>query len=289
MIIKHLPFALALLITPALMAQDYEIHLHRPAKAGDEYRIVTNVKQKQNVTLTSNGNPVQNVDTSLTLDVEGVEKVIEVDAIGRETKTTFTVEKFIKNEKGEDVVVFKKGSVINSSLVEKKKVHEIDGTPAVPAVAKLIDMIVTLSDGGHTDDDIFGTKDRKKSGDSWDMNTVAAKENLAKDMGGMLQDLTGKVTLNEVVKAQGGDLLKISAHVTSSFQPPLPPAFTTDSSSLEINFSGDFPVDPSKPRPSESIDTKASLNAHGVAPTGEKLVLKMDMDQAKSQKTTKLK
>ena len=52
---KFLPIALALLLAPAVFAQDYEIKLTRPKKAGAEYNLDVAGKQSKDVTVTSDG------------------------------------------------------------------------------------------------------------------------------------------------------------------------------------------------------------------------------------------
>jgi len=269
---KFLPIALALLLAPAVFAQDYEIKLTRPKKAGAEYNLDVAGKQSKDVTVTSDGAVVKNDKTDTSIQCSGVLKIIEVDAKGQETKTALTIDKFTKTEDGKDSEVLPKGTVITSSLVDKKTVHTVNDQPVDHSVSELLTAVISLSKGDKSDDDtVFGTKERKKKGDSWDVNADEAMKSFEETTGGgKLENFAGKTTLEDVT----GDLLKINAHFTTNFRPPLPPAFTVDSSSLEATVSGLFPVDATKIFPEESTKVAFSFTAHADGQNGEKIQIK---------------
>lgn len=276
--------ALALLFPPALLAQDYEIKLTRPNKAGDEYNLDATGKQFKDVTVTSNGAVVKNEKADVSIQCLGVLKIIEVSAKGQETKTSLTIDKFIKTDGGKDSEVLPKGTVVSSSIVDKKPVHTVNGEPVAPDVAELLSLVVNLSKDDKVDDDtLFGTKERKKKGDTWDVNAdEAVKSFEAATSGGKLENFAGKATLEDVT----GDLLKITAHFTTDFRPPLPPAFTINSSSLEASMSGLFPIDATKPRAEESTKISFSFTAGADAPSGDKIEIKAKVNMESMHKMT---
>jgi hypothetical protein len=269
--IKFLPFALAMLLAPAVFAQDYEIKLTRPKKAGEEYNLQVTGKQYKDTTTTSNGAVVQNEKADTSIQCSGVLKIIEVDAKGQETKTAFTIDKFTKTEDGKDSEVLPKGTVITSSQAGKA-VHMVNDQPVDPSASELLNMVIELSKGEKADDDtVFGAKERKKKGDSWDVNGDEAMKSFEETGDGVKPgNFAGKTTLEDVT----GDTLKITSHFTTNFQPPLPPIFTVDSSSLEASMSGLFPIDATKCRPEESTKLAFSFAAHANMPTGEKIEIK---------------
>ena len=283
---RFLPVIITLLFSPALFAQDYEIKLDRPDKVGDQYQLDATAGQVQDLSVTANGNPVKNDKKDITGHCTGVLKILEVDDKQRQTKTTLTIDKFTKTEGGVDSELLPQGTVVTSSVVNKKEVHEINGQPASPEVSQLLTMIVDLSKGEKGDDAIMGTKERKKKGDSWDINAELAKQDFAESTGGgKMDDLVGKTTLDDVE----GDSLKISAHVVASLQPPLPPSFTLDSSSLDASFGGLFPIDTTKYIPEQSLKIAFSFSAHGDAPSGEKIVMSIKANMSVVRKRTALK
>jgi len=282
--IKFLPFALALLLAPAAFAQDYEIKLNRPGKVGTEFNLEATGKQSKDMTATSNGAVIKNDKSDVTFQCSGVLKVLEVDDKQQESKTTVTIDKFTKTEDGKDSEVLPKGTVVTSTRVDKKTVHTVNGQPLAPGDSELFTMVVSLGKGDKTDDDtIFGTKERKKKGDSWDMNTEQAMKSFEEYIaGGKLENLAGKTTLDDVT----GDQLRISAHFTTNFKPPLPSGFVVDSGSMEAGMSGLFPIDATKPRLEESTMMSFSFSAHGDAPDGGKIELKAKAGMESERKMT---
>ncbi len=172
-------------------------------------------------------------------------------------KTSLIVEKFTMTTNGATADAEPKGTVIHSSVVDRKDVHEIDGKAVDRTVAQALDMVVSLSHGAPTDDEILGTKDRKKKGDSWDVNAGKARAAMESSADGAeISNITGKTTLADVT----GDSLEITAHLTGSVKPPLPPSVTVDQGSMEVDFAGAFPIDPAK---CQSKDTQIfSLSNH---------------------------
>lgn len=284
--IKNLPFAfLLLLAAPALFAQDYAIRLTRPLKPGDQIKLSVTGKQSQSTTQSIGDAAPKEQKQEIAVQLDGVEKVIEVDASGRETKMTITVDKFTLTQGGNTSDVVPKGSVITCSADGKKSVYEIDGKAADPDVAQALDMVVQLAHGDPTDDEVLGTKEHKKKGDSWDINTDLAKTSLAAQMSGAeLSDLSGKTTLDDVA----GDNLKISSEMKARVKPPLPPQFTVDDSTLEAKYDGTFPIDTAKPPVEESQVATLSFTAHTDSPQG-KVVVKSTVVQSQTVTTTLVK
>jgi len=266
--------SLSLLISSGVFAQTYKIQFDRPMKPGEKYNIVASGTQSQAMTVTSDGKTLQEQKEEFSVDYKSVEEVLEVDSLGRETKISSTIEKFTKTTGGVTKDMLPKGTVLVSSA---PNVHLVNGVAVDPDVAKALSMAVQLSKGGPGDDTIFGTREAKKIGDSWDADATAMKEDLSKTFGGAVQDFAGKTTLVNVVKSGSGDVLKIQAKVTGKVVPPLPPGFTVDASAMEVTLAGDLPVDLSLGRPMDSTAISFTFSGHADAPTGAKIVMDMKM------------
>lgn len=280
---KFLPFALALLLAPAVFAQDYPIHLVRPLKAGDQEKISVTAKTSQSTTQSLDGAPPQEQKLEGVSQLDGTEKVIAVDANGKETNISLTVDKFTQTIGSATSEVVPGGTVIACSVADKKQVYTIDGKPVDAAVAQALDMVVDLSHGQHTDDEIFGTTDRKKKGDSWDANAAIATSDLKASGGGAeFTDIAVKTTLDDVAD----DALKISARITGKIKPPLPPEITVDDSTFDAKWAGTFPTDTTKYKPDELQEMVITFSAHADGPSGQKVVIKSTVDQSVTRKTT---
>lgn len=285
-----LPVSLLTLLSTAAFAQDYAIKLHRPDKVGETYKISSTGKQSQAMNMTVNGTPQKNDNKSIEVQFEGTEKIVEVSASGEATKEVVTVDKLTMATGGAAATdVLPKGTVINASVADKKQSYEVDGKPVSPEAAQALDMVVSLDkdNGATTDDDIFGTSEKKKKGDSWDINVEKAKANFqAQADGAELNEVTGKTTLVDVT----GDMMSLSAQITGKPKAPLPPMFTVDQTALKATFTASLPVDVTKSAPREESESLTmSFAAHADAPSGEKVAMKVEMSQSMTSKGTLVK
>ena len=284
--IRFIAIAFVLLSVSAALAQDYPIRLARPLKAGDEENLSVTAKMSQSMSQAMGDAPAQEQKEEMTIQYDGVEKVEAVDANGKETQASLTVDKFTQTASGTTTDIAPKGTVIGCSIVDKKQTYEIDGKAVEPALAQALDLLMQLSTGAPTDDEIFGTKEAKKKGDSWDINTALAKAALEGSNGGMqFSDLAGKTTVDDVT----GDAMKITAHLTGKAKPPLPANLTLDDSALDATFQGTYPLDTAKYQPEDSQQLKLTYSAHADIPFGGKMVVKFVMEQSVERKTTPVK
>lgn len=280
---KYLPLVLVVLFAPAVFGQDYEVRIGRALKAGDALKLSVTAKQTQDQSITLNGAPQKDDKQSVSVQFDGVEKVIAVDSNGKETKITLTVDKFTQTEGDKTSDLLPKGAVVTCSIGDdKKQAYEIDGKAADDAATQALDMIVDLSRGGPTDDEALGTKEKKKKGDSWDVNADQTKKYL--EGAGDFTNITGKTTLDDVT---GGNM-KLSAHITATFKPPLPDTITVDSATMEANVSETCPIDTSKYESEDATSLITSFSGHADSPNG-KVVMKLTMAQTSSRTITPVK
>jgi hypothetical protein len=280
-----------LLVLPLLpvRAQEYEIRMHRPSKVGDKFQTTVAAKEIQETTIAANNNPVESKKEDRSVAFSGVVEVLAVDAKGMPVKISATVEKLMKNEAGASSEVVPKGDVIVASLDGRKQVYQINGTPAGADVAKALDLTFSLSTSGVTDDEVFGTNEKKKAGESWGINAELAKKDFAESFGLNVEKMAGKVTFIGVANRADGDVLKLGVVMTIKAMPPMPPNFVVDQSSAEARMEGEFPVDATRPRPNESMSLKMNVTAHGQTPNGDKVALALHMEKSMQEKRTPLK
>jgi len=273
-----LSISLALFFAVTAFAQDYQIQIHRPMKVGDRYHIQETLSQSQSLLVTANGTPIKNDAVDFSADYQSVEQVLAVDNIGRETKTSCTIGKLTKTQAGATTDLLPAGTVVVSFRTpDNKQVHQVDGKDVDPVVGKILDTLIGITKGGPSDDEVFGTNQRQKVGGTWDLNAENAIKSLGDSMDGQMQDLSGKVTLLGVTKENGGDVLNISAKATGKMVPQLPPAFTVDSSSFDLTFGGNYPVNIDLGRPKDTVSMVYSLSGHATSPSGDNVVLQAKM------------
>lgn len=282
-----LPVSLLTLLSSAAFGQDYTIKISRPQKVGDTCKTTVDGKQSQATDVTVNGAPQKSENKAMEVQFEGTEKVVEVGANGNATKETVTVDKFSATPAGGAASdLLPKGTVVNASVEGKKQVYEVDGKPVSPDVAQALDMAISLEKGNATDDEIFGTTEKKKKGDTWDINVEKAKADFQKQTEMEISDMTGKVTLVDVT----GDTMTFSAKITGTVKPPLPPVFTIDQAATEATINGTLPVDVTKNLPAQETQAlSVNFAAHADAPSGEKIVMKAVVSQSVTRKSVPVK
>jgi hypothetical protein len=262
--------------------------MHRPMKVGEKFRTTVNTKELHETSVTANGNPVKSEKEEFSVEFNGVVEILEVEAKGRPIKISATVEKLVKNDAGADGEVVPKGAVIVVSVDGRKQVYQINGMPAVADVAKVLDLTFSLSKSVATDDDVFGTHEKKKAGESWSINAALAKKDFAESFGLRVEDLAGKTTFDGVVKRADGDALKLSAVMAIKVIPPMPPNFAVDQSAAKAQLEGEFPVDLTRQRTAESMRLEMFVTAHGETPNGDKIAMTLHMDKTTQEKRTPL-
>lgn len=225
---------------------DYVIQLNRPAKVGDECHLSAISKEttKDLTTVDGKAQPDMVREQSITLD--GMVKVLEVDKNGKPSKVIVTVEKCLIRL-GADETPLAKGTVITGAVKDEKCFYEVDGKPA-EELNKVIGLAIPLVKGKANADDLFGTKDRKKVGDSWAINTaMAVKEVEYAGIKASQDDFKGTVTVEKAVKVGDTECLQLKCEMSATnFNMTLPPNMKMEKSSMSITVGGLYPVDTSK-------------------------------------------
>lgn len=195
--------ALGLAAAP-VTAKDYEIKLDRPAKVGERHRTWIRLTKKESMTLSKDGNVLMQKDKTETTTMQGVVEVQKVDNVGEVLKVQLVVEKFV-NAKG--VELLKKGQVVIAETIEKKTAYRLtDGMLTDDVKKRLAGLLKTKSEESISDDKAFGTKGRKKVGDSWKIDSSFA----GKSIKIAPKNISGSVKLEAVEKFESHECLRIS-------------------------------------------------------------------------------
>jgi len=281
-------WALGFLGTSVALAQDYEIKLTRPMKVGAEYHIAAVGHSSMKSTIKVNGKVVEEQSKNFSVDFESDDKALEVDKNGEPSKVSLTVDKCILKQGGAEKPLLAKGAVVSASAKDDKKVFEIAGQPVDAETAEALDLVVGLGRNRASDDEIFGTKERKKVGDRWAMNAELAAKELQDVMKGSTvkkEDVAGTVTLDKVVKVGTTDCLQISAEMTVNNVTM--PDMEVAQMKVQAHFSGLFPIDLSKDIMEESGSLTMSITAKAKPdPDGPEIVIESVAEQSLNVKIT---
>ena len=252
-----------------LAQQEYEIHLDRPVKPGDHCRLSVLGKGFEEMVIEADGQVQMHTKDEFSVEYFAAREVVAVERAGRPIRVSDVIEKLSLIRGANRMELAKPGSVLVASIEGKKKRFEIDGQPVGAESAKALEIVIDISRGGATDDDIFGTERRKKPGDSWDMNRAMAAYDLVVRSNVEARNLNGKVTLESVTQEKNGGILNITCHVTGDATLlELPPLVTSCHGPFKARFSGKYPVDVSLRCPETKSEMSVLFEGDGQARNG---------------------
>ncbi len=286
--------SIVLLACSRVFGQDYEIRMTRPAKVGQKYRLVASGSLSEQMTMSAEGQVLKSNKLLLTAELEGVVTVLQVDKLKRETKVRLLVSKCLMsmNGKSNKKGALPKGTQVVAQLRDGEEEFLVEGKAVPKDTAKMLGLFISFSTEQVTDDDVFGTKERKKVGDSWAVNSILAAKDLAAD--GIKVDaenIKGSTTIKKVVVVDGTKCLLLSAKMTiDKLVVPVPPGMTVQKASVSAALSGEFPVDTSIRLLSEKKKRTMEILAKGkLDPDGPEVTLSIKMAQSDQVKQSPLK
>jgi hypothetical protein len=241
--------------------------MDRPVRAGEKFRMAASGTSEEKAVIKTWGELFRDDRENFAIDFEAVMTVLEVDSRWRPTKAQFVVTKFTKTEAYDVRPLLSPGAVVVAAVKDRDAVFTVNGEQADREVGQALDLIITLSKGGATDDEIFGTKLRKKVGDRWGINAELAAREL-QDMKFKIakEALRGTTTLERVVREGEREYLVIVTELTvSPVSPELPPGTAVESSSLEMKFTGKYPVGVDAPSEEETADMSLNFTVRSKA------------------------
>ena len=262
---KRLPFCLALILAFAgtAPAQDaptdkaYEIKLVRPLKVGQKYALTADGALVRNVKVTRGGETREQPEEGYGVRLEATVEILALDEVGEEAKLSCTVEKCARITPEGETELLAKGKVfIAEGKGKDTKFSLPDGAELPKESADALDLVISMDTNDKlTDDDMLGTKDKKKVGESWPVTAEA----IAKDserVGVVVNpgDVEGTFRLDGLERVGDVECLKMSGNLRvkklvtkadANEDDGLPEGFVVDNGSMEAKYTGLFPVDAS--------------------------------------------
>lgn len=93
-------FAATALFSTTLFAQEYEIRLSRPGKAGEKYRLLAKGTYAEGVTVSAAGRVVQQKNNEFSVELISLLTVISTNKAGRLTGFSLAIERFLLTSSG---------------------------------------------------------------------------------------------------------------------------------------------------------------------------------------------
>lgn len=280
-----------LLTVSAGVAQDYEVRLTRDVKAGETYVLSATGSSSEQMLMSAHDKIIEKEATTFSASLDGIVMVLEVNGYNQESKLSLLVSRFVASGEGGagEQVLLPMGTHVVAQLQKGKKVFLVDGKEVSKDLAKKLGMFISLATAKATDDAVLGTKERKRVGDRWPVNSVKGAADLSADgIAVTPENINGKTMIEKMVNVDGTPCLLISAAMEiRDIKPTLPEGMTVTKSNLSTTFSGLFPVDVTKRRMSDSMSLTLTMEAKG-KPAPDAPEITMTMRNAEST-YTKLK
>lgn len=253
----------------SVTAQDYEIRLERPSKAGDKYSLSAIGSQRLRLKLTSGKQIVREMDDAFTLELTAEATVLTVDAGSSATSKSFTITSSKLTKNGATKPLLPNGSIVLATLQDRHTLFQLNGKPVADDVAKALSVVIGLhASDSISDEAMFGTSGRKRVGESWNLNVDIIMA-FIKELGGQArkEDIKGTAVFKETqdnhliihslmavvnvslplpagYKAENGTIL---SELTSKLPLPNSDGSIENSNKLSINLSGRLDATPDKP------------------------------------------
>ena len=279
---------LLVLFVASVSAQDYAIKILQPLKVGQRYNLTVVASDSSEMTMTSEKRTPKSQKEERNIEMESTATVLAVDANGRPTKESHTIVKLLQGDAKEPLLVA--GTKVLATRSGRKRVFEIEGVPVMGAAAKALDLGVNITSGGPTDDEMFGTTERKKVGDSWPMNQTVAMKETNERLGAMgmgVASIKGTTALQKVTRDGDVNVLHFKSTLNATASPAGKSPFTSADTTMDATFIEAVPEDMTRSLLEEGFTTTMTMKASR-KPNPEGLVVQISM-KAKRSITRKYK
>lgn len=221
----------------------YDIKFNIKDKKGDTYSLSRRSTESLALEFKKDGAVVNTKNENTVYELDSKLEVLEV---GKTYSLSFTINKFLKNAK----TVIEKGKVIIVTRVDNTLYYTIDGSAVNDeALIKILDNVLSVSKYESDDDQIFGTPDRKKIGDSWKVKPEPVAD-LLKNYEIIIapENVNGTVTLAGIEKKHGMECMKIDINILFKnpafpFDKMMPKGSKTLKGELGMDYHMHMPVD----------------------------------------------
>jgi hypothetical protein len=263
--------ALLLLLTSAPAAQGnaaqdkaYEIKLARPIKVGTRYAMTADGALLRQVTISRGGVTQKQPQDGYGIHFEATVEILALDEVGEEAKVSCVIDKCTRSAPDGETELLPKGKVLIAEGKGKDTEFSLaDGGELSKDATDALDLVISLDTNDKlTDDDLLGTKDKKKPGESWPVTAEAVAED-SERVGVIVkpQDVEGSFRLEGIEKVGEVECLRLSGNLKvkklltkadENEDDGLPEGLVVEGGSMEAKYAGLFPVDSSLGSLSES-------------------------------------
>ena len=235
----------------------YPIKLDFPQTVGQKYHLHAHGTSKQQAVTTFKEKATTRTNT-LTIDLRAEIEVLEVDAKGLEKKISCTVEKCVMDTGKGKTNLFDEGDVVVAEVVDHKNAYSMSDVEVSREAATALGMVLEAHTSNFTDDDIFGTKEAKKVGETWSINAALALADLNETNSPfVMKNMQGQGQLVGVKPVGGEKCIEIAAAISADIDMQPEPGTKLKESEMKARFGGLFL--PSGQRVKEWVSMKSTM------------------------------
>ena len=229
-----------LLFAVAALAQDYEIRIGcQRCNVGSKQRIQITGTELMKTVISAANQPDQVTEEGFTVQFTADATVLETDAKGHITAKSFSVVSSKITQDGVTKPLLPPGSVILAKVQGEEKVFHLNGKPVDDNLKKVLSFVIQLYSGGLDDNELFGTRERKKVGESWSISDEAMMKFLKEfELKLPKEELKSKMTL---VNVEDNHLHISGTLAAKNGQVLLPEGFKSETSEVGMDFFGKYP------------------------------------------------
>jgi hypothetical protein len=264
--------------------ESYVVRLTRPKKVGDRYRVDVKGANKERQRVTVGGQLAGNEEKELSVHLIATATVRAVDARSNPSRIEYRIESCQMSAAGKTEEVLPAGRMVTVENKNGEAVFTSDGDRPLDSLTQEALKVVlnARAPDSPTDDDIFGTRERKRVGDKWGIDADAAARDLSKKASAVSPaDVKGSVQLDRVRTVGSVKALEIVAHLrVERMNIPTPEGTKLEKATMEADLTGLVPADPQS---DSFLPDKAYFQTNfsivGEKPeTGEKLTIELWME-----------
>ncbi|HMF08339.1 MAG TPA: hypothetical protein VKJ00_04335 [Thermoanaerobaculia bacterium] len=275
--------ALAAAVSTLSADEDYAIRLSRAHSVGDRYRLDARGRTHDRQRVTVGGRETENSETEVSVHLVAAATVLAVDTKLQAIRTEYRIESCQKSSSGKTSEVLPAGRKVIAESKAGETVFTIDGQPAGKETAEALKAVISSHDpDSPTDDEISGTTERKRIGDTWSINAATAARLLSKEGVSISpEDLHGTVRLEGVRTINGVKALELSLHLRADkLRFAAPEGLRLEKSAMEGDFTSPVAVDTqSRSHLPDKLHLRFNMLMTGQKPdTGEKVAIEADAE-----------
>jgi hypothetical protein len=266
------------------IADDYSIKLDRPTKVGMVFRSTITGYEEITRVDKKNGIRVDGLAQKKVVSMVSDQKVLEVTDHGFTVKLECTIVKCERTADGRTTELVPPGKKVLVQRKGKATSFMIDNAEVPKETTVALELVLRVYDPAHpTEDEAFGTAERKKVGDSWKGNAEAVFASM-RESGVPIQKGSVEVNMKLADVQMAGDqkLMTIQGRVNAVMEkgfryPSFPEWLSVADGKMDVSLSNTLPVDPPAPSLGGKRDVTISMTTTGKAPDGSVLTTDVTM------------